>query len=174
MAYDKSRRGIQPSDWGATLGEDMEGWEGERWVDVRSAAVRRIMVKRLKYCKSIGCDGVDPGEAPAACAWLRSGTQAWLGLPSAPLHACVHARCRRRAAADFGRRRAAPPPPVPPAPAGADNVNGHENDSGFALTQSDLIKFNTFLANTSHRLGMGIGLKNGLDMVGALHRHFDW
>ena len=40
--------------------------------------------------------------------------------------------------------------------------------------QANLVEFNTWLAAQAHTLGMGIGLKNGVDMVPQLHPHFDW
>jgi len=59
---DQQKRGIKPTDWAGALGKAMDGWPGEKWVDVRKAAVRTIMQKRLAYCAQIKCDGVDPGE----------------------------------------------------------------------------------------------------------------
>ena len=44
----------------AALGKNLDGWAGERWLDVRNATVRTIMKKRLDLAKSKGCDGVDP------------------------------------------------------------------------------------------------------------------
>lgn len=35
-------------------------WEGENWLDTRSANVRNIMKARLDKAKSRGCDGVEP------------------------------------------------------------------------------------------------------------------
>jgi hypothetical protein len=71
------------------------------------------------------------------------------------------------------------PPPAPPsrvytAPRTCSNVNGHENDTGFPLKQADLLAFNKWLAAAAHGLGLGIGLKNGVDMVPQLQPHFDW
>ncbi|GJP52125.1 hypothetical protein CLOM_g11222 [Closterium sp. NIES-68] len=40
-------------------------WPGERWVDVKSAAVRAIMEARVQAAKSKGCDGVDPDNINA-------------------------------------------------------------------------------------------------------------
>ena len=45
-----------PSD----LGNSLQGWSGERWVDTRSANVRNIMSSRLDLAVSKGCDGVEP------------------------------------------------------------------------------------------------------------------
>jgi hypothetical protein len=42
------------------LGNALDGWAGERWVDTRSANVRNIMAARLDLAKSRGCDGVEP------------------------------------------------------------------------------------------------------------------
>ena len=44
----------------ADLGKPLDGWAGERWVDVRSQNVRRIMAKRLDLAAERGCDGVEP------------------------------------------------------------------------------------------------------------------
>lgn len=45
-----------PSDVGAPL----EGWPGERWLDVRSATVRAVMADRLALAAARGCDAVEP------------------------------------------------------------------------------------------------------------------
>ena len=42
------------------LGNTMDGWEGETWLDIRSANVRKIMQARLDLAKQKGCDGVEP------------------------------------------------------------------------------------------------------------------
>ncbi|WP_224366418.1 endo alpha-1,4 polygalactosaminidase [Hyalangium versicolor] len=44
----------------ADMGEPLDGWEGERWLDTRSTNVRSIMAARLDLAKSKGCDAVDP------------------------------------------------------------------------------------------------------------------
>ncbi len=41
------------------LGQDLDGWPGERWLDIRSESVRNIMLERLDLAVSQGCDGVD-------------------------------------------------------------------------------------------------------------------
>lgn len=43
----------------ADLGNELDGWPGERWLDVRSSSVRDIMLQRLDQALSKGCDGVD-------------------------------------------------------------------------------------------------------------------
>jgi hypothetical protein len=49
----------------ADLGKNLDGWPGEKWVDTRSANVRRIMKARLDLAKSRGCDGVEPDNVEA-------------------------------------------------------------------------------------------------------------
>ncbi|MBL9024665.1 MAG: endo alpha-1,4 polygalactosaminidase [Myxococcales bacterium] len=41
-------------------GKELDGWPGERWLDVRDDAVREIMTARLDLAKKRGCDGVEP------------------------------------------------------------------------------------------------------------------
>jgi hypothetical protein len=45
-----------PSDLGRTL----DGFADERWLDIRSENVRRIMTGRLNLAQSKGCEGVEP------------------------------------------------------------------------------------------------------------------
>jgi hypothetical protein len=47
---------FQPAD----QGNNLDGWPGERWLDIRSTNVHGIMSARLDLAKSKGCDGVDP------------------------------------------------------------------------------------------------------------------
>ena len=42
------------------LGNSLDGWEGENWLDIRSANVRKIMQARLDLAVQKGCDGVEP------------------------------------------------------------------------------------------------------------------
>jgi len=42
------------------LGLALDGWPGENWLDIRSANVRGIMLKRLKKAQRKNCDAVDP------------------------------------------------------------------------------------------------------------------
>lgn len=44
----------------ADLGNNLSGWAGERWVDIRSANVRTILLARLDLAQQRGCDGVEP------------------------------------------------------------------------------------------------------------------
>ncbi|MFZ4737412.1 MAG: endo alpha-1,4 polygalactosaminidase [Bradymonadia bacterium] len=44
----------------AALGEPLDDWPGERWLDVRDPGLRPIMEARLDRAVEKGCDGVDP------------------------------------------------------------------------------------------------------------------
>jgi len=44
----------------ADMGNALDGWAGERWLDTRSANVRTIMKARMDLARAKGCDGVDP------------------------------------------------------------------------------------------------------------------
>lgn len=44
----------------ADKGLALDGWAGEKWLDIRSANVRAIMVARLDLARAKGCDGVEP------------------------------------------------------------------------------------------------------------------
>ena len=44
----------------SALGDPLDGWEGEWWVDIRDATVREILAARLDYAVERGCDAVDP------------------------------------------------------------------------------------------------------------------
>ncbi len=44
----------------SVLGKPLDGWPGERWVDLRSTTLRNILLARLDLAKSKGCAGVDP------------------------------------------------------------------------------------------------------------------
>jgi hypothetical protein len=41
-------------------GNELDGWPGERWLDIRDTRVRDIMKKRFDMALSKGCDGVEP------------------------------------------------------------------------------------------------------------------
>jgi hypothetical protein len=44
----------------ADMGLNLDNWPGERWLDIRSDNVRKIMLARLDLAKTKGCDGVEP------------------------------------------------------------------------------------------------------------------
>ncbi|KPI41830.1 uncharacterized protein AB675_5711 [Cyphellophora attinorum] len=42
------------------LGRNMDGWEGEKWLQVKSTNVRDIVLKRMDLAVQKGFDGIDP------------------------------------------------------------------------------------------------------------------
>ncbi len=44
----------------AVIGEPLDGWPGEAWLDVRSPELRSVIEARLDTAVDRGCDGVDP------------------------------------------------------------------------------------------------------------------
>jgi len=41
------------------IGNELDGWEDEKWLDIRSENVREIMKKRIALAASKGCDGIE-------------------------------------------------------------------------------------------------------------------
>ena len=99
----------------SALGKKLDGWEGERWLDVRNDGLKKIMTERMDIAKAKGCDGVDP-----------------------------------------------------------DNVDGYTNDTGFNLSADNQLKYNIFLAEEAHKKSLSIGLKNDVDQIEVLAKHFDF
>ncbi|SPJ88075.1 related to endo alpha-1,4 polygalactosaminidase precusor [Fusarium torulosum] len=44
----------------ADLGKPLDGWPGERWLNISSPNVRSIMKKRIEMAAKKGCDAIDP------------------------------------------------------------------------------------------------------------------
>ncbi|KAK7429650.1 hypothetical protein QQZ08_003845 [Neonectria magnoliae] len=44
----------------ADLGKDLDGWKGEKWLNVSSPEVRSIMKTRIKLASEKGCSAIDP------------------------------------------------------------------------------------------------------------------
>ncbi len=42
------------------LGNNLDGWDGEKWLDIRNDKVKDIMKTRLDLAKTKGCNGVEP------------------------------------------------------------------------------------------------------------------
>src|SRR5438067_214734 len=55
-----------------------------------------------------------------------------------------------------------------------DNVDGYTNATGFPLSASDQLDFDTWLANAAHWRGLAVALKNDLDQIPDLLPYFDW
>jgi len=54
-----------------------------------------------------------------------------------------------------------------------DNVDGYQNATGFPLTGAEQLRYDVFLANSAHRRGMSVLLKNDLDQIPKLLPYFD-
>ena len=44
----------------STVGRPLDDWPGERWLDIRSPAVRSVKLERLDLAAEKGCKAVDP------------------------------------------------------------------------------------------------------------------
>ena len=44
----------------AVIGNDYDGWPGEKYVDIRSSELRAIMAKRFDVCQEKGFDAIEP------------------------------------------------------------------------------------------------------------------
>ena len=98
------------------IGRRYEGWEGERWLDIRRIeALEPVLTQRFELCKEKGFDAVEP-----------------------------------------------------------DNLDGFQARTGFALTRADQVRFNLWIAEKAHRLGLGIGIKNVPDLLPELAASFDF
>jgi endo-alpha-1,4-polygalactosaminidase (GH114 family) len=98
------------------LGNDYEGWPGERWLDVRRLdLLAPLMRARLDLCQAKGFDGVEP-----------------------------------------------------------DNIEIHDNETGFPLTYADQLAYARWLADEAHARGLAIGIKNAPDMVADSLSFFDF
>jgi hypothetical protein len=98
------------------IGGDYEGWEGEKWFDIRSLDVLGPLLQaRMDLCKAKGFDGIEP-----------------------------------------------------------DNLDGYQNETGFALTAEDQLRFNRWLAQEAHARSLAIALKNDPDQAQELSADFDF
>eukprot|EP00775_Hariotina_reticulata_P013040 gene13039-13167_t len=92
----------------SVLGNNLSGWPGEKWVDIRSPVVQGIMKQRIANCTAKGFVAIDP-----------------------------------------------------------DNTDGDATRTGFPITLADTLKFLTFLSTEARAQGLGIGLKNTLDVINS-------
>lgn len=97
------------------VGETLDGWVGERWLDVSHPTVLTVMAERLDLAAAKGCDAVEP-----------------------------------------------------------DNVDAHDNDTGFALTRDEQLVYNRWTAEQAHARGLAVGLKNATGLVLDLVDAYDF
>lgn len=100
----------------SVLGNDYDGWPGEKWLDIREIdKLAPIMLARMDLCAAKGFDGLEP-----------------------------------------------------------DNIQLHEEDTGFDISADDQLAYNKWLADEAHKRGLSIGLKNDGSQAEELLSYFDW
>ncbi len=98
------------------LGNEYDGWPGERWLDIRQIdLLAPIMRARFDLCKMAGFDAIEP-----------------------------------------------------------DNIEIHDNDTGFDISYDDQIVYARWLAEEAHSRGLAIGIKNAPDMVADSLEFYDF
>jgi hypothetical protein len=55
-----------------------------------------------------------------------------------------------------------------------DNLDSHQQPTGFPITRAQQIAYNKWIAAEAHARGLSIGLKNVPDLLPELKAHFDW
>ncbi len=55
-----------------------------------------------------------------------------------------------------------------------DNVDGYSNESGFALTAADQLRYNRRVADLAHGMNLAVGLKNDVEQAATLAAVFDF
>ncbi|WAR11525.1 hypothetical protein MAR_025705 [Mya arenaria] len=58
-SYDHNRPDAGQFDQNHDVGNKMDGWD-EKWIDIRSSNVKRIMSARMDLAQNKGCDGIEP------------------------------------------------------------------------------------------------------------------
>jgi hypothetical protein len=73
------------------LGKSLDGWSGERWLDIRKVKkLMPIMTARINQCKAKGFDGLDPDN--------MDGYQARTGFPLKKAHALTYLKALAKVA----------------------------------------------------------------------------
>ena len=55
-----------------------------------------------------------------------------------------------------------------------DWLDAFDQETGFAITRADSIRFDLWIAQEAHRRGLGVAQKNGPGLVTSLHKAFDF
>jgi hypothetical protein len=55
-----------------------------------------------------------------------------------------------------------------------DNIDGYSNNTGFAISYEEQLRYNRWLAVEAHSVGLSIGLKNDPEQAADLVADFDW
>lgn len=65
---------FQPAD----LGNALDGWPDEKWINISSPSVHKIMTERIKLAKSKGCDAADPDNVDGYVSLTRRHTRRYM------------------------------------------------------------------------------------------------
>jgi hypothetical protein len=141
---------------------DIDGDEEARTV----RALQRRHRKVACYINAGAWEDSEPTRAPSRLN-AREGVRgipggALAGHPPDRSAGADPARPQRRVPGEGLRRR------------GSRQPQRLENDTGFPLTATDQLGFNTWLANEAHARELSIGLKNDGPQAGTLAPYFDW
>lgn len=55
-----------------------------------------------------------------------------------------------------------------------DNINGYQNNTGFSLSQEDVITFSNWLITEANTRGLSIGQKKAEDIIPQMVTSYDW
>jgi hypothetical protein len=133
------------------IGNALDEWPGESWLDVRSDAVRAIMAKVSCVVVCFVC---------CVCLLLHNSNR----QHPATVNTNTNTKktppktttTTKRIAACKAKGFVAVDP---------DSVDAYTNDPGFPLTAADQLAYNRWLADAAHAAGLAAGLKNALDLI---------
>ncbi|CAN0419477.1 unnamed protein product [Ascophyllum nodosum] len=135
-------------------------WEDELWLDVNNEDLRETMVARVQKASSMKCDGVEPDhmdnyEVRSTENVRTRGDEVAL---NANVACCGGPQSSKRLAvsclyANMGTR-------------GQVQVYSYSEEStGFDISETEQIVYNTWFADTVHDHGMVVGLKNNVELL---------
>lgn len=126
------------------IGKQMEGYEGERWLNIRQLKVMEVLVEaRFKEALAAGCDAVDPDNVEA---WITGQDGGLRDLYRSKGMAAVIVEARK-------------------------NVKSH---TSFDISYNDQLAYNELIANIAHRNCLAIDLKNDVYQIDKLASTFDF
>lgn len=166
-------RPAQVVSWQLQLRGDLPSRPVARIYDVDGFAVGRRRVARLRnagaktICHfSAGIwerDRPDSDAFPRTLLGRRTGRpgERWLDIRRLRLRPLMLARLERCSSKGFDA--------VDPA-----DLDGYRHRTGFALTRASQLRYNRWLANAAHGLGLSVGLRDDLRDAGQLVAYFDF
>ena len=114
------------------------------------------------YRRDVGCFNTNLGAGDYGCNYGGAyGDEFWLNTSSIEVRRIMQDRIERAA-----QKKCSAIDP--------DNIDAYGNNNGIGATESDSISFMQFLANEAHSRGMGIGLKNSLEIFDSVSSIIDF